>query len=407
MISSFFPSGVNKNREISAAPLPELYGGNEQYLYIPNWFDQTVSVIDTDTDTVVTTITLTSSKSFTGIIYRAVDESVYVFGAFWFDRIDANPSSGTFNTVVESGASLVNDTAMNLTYIPWPLDLICNSGANVRFHRFADKNSVTAAGKQFTITARNAGNYGAGGDNLGQATFGHAVGWARLAPKAGLLFFRSEQSYKYKILHSTKDIQSNGPYTFVQESWQMDLDRNGVVGNGYIFDNMVIPSSSSASYKQIRSIDTAPLGAGLGGSVSGPSFAEYCPINGRGATSGLHCYAGKTSTLISVFEIGFNTYNDLGDINRTAYKAANETGTDAMIFNHRNNKLYVRGYNGGTVPGTCDLIHVYDMTQPFGSMYLTSITVGNLQSTAKQHNNPTNNMIFNQTKYYEANGVTI
>lgn len=421
MFPSFGTIGVNRNNEVSAAPLNEYYIGGadaERYLYIPNWYDQTVSVIDTDTDTVVATITLTASKNFAAIIYRYVNNSIYVFGDLYFNRIDADPSSGTFNTVVEAGASASNDNSPNLTYAPMPLDLICNSGSSIRFHMFKDINNTVAAVKEYNIIAPNTGNYGTSGLNLGQLVFGHAVGWVRVAPKAGLLFFRSEQSYKYRILHSSNAIQTNGPFTFVQESWQMDLDRLGLVGNGYIFDNMVMPGTSGSTYKQIRGIDTAPLGAANPGGSGGvsPSFAEYCPINGKGASWGLYIYAGKTTTSVAVIQVGASTpggvtLTDMGDLVRTSYKATNETGTDAIAYNHRNKKLYVRGYsNSVSLPGVCNLIHVYDMSQPTVADMETSrvsITVGDLQSALKQHNCPTNNMIFNQTKYYDADGVLI
>lgn len=79
-------------------------GDDYRYLYVLNRRDQTVSVIDTSTNTVSTTITLTAAKTFTGLAYRHVDKTVCVFGTSWVDRIDADPSSGTFNTVLGTHA---------------------------------------------------------------------------------------------------------------------------------------------------------------------------------------------------------------------------------------------------------------------------------------------------------------
>lgn len=408
MLQSFFPVGINSRRETPLAPIPEFYGGDERYLYIPNWYDQTVSVIDTDTDTVITTISLTAAKNFASVFYRAINKSVYLFGDSYFNRIDADPDSGTFHTLVEAGASSVNLSGTGLCYLPWPLDIICNSGASVRWHKFINHNDATAAGNDYVIFERNSGISIGGNSNYGPITFGHAIGIARLAPKNGIMFFRSEQSYKYKVLCSSKDINTNGHFTFVQEPWQMDLDRVGVVGNGYIFDNMVLPGSSGSIYSQRRGIHASPLGRVLVNGSGGvtPFMAEYCPVNGKGAPSGYYCFAGE-SVLTSVFTVGFNTYTDNGDLDRTAYKAAGETKTSQIIYNHRNNKLYVRGQAFSQFPTVCNLIHVYDMSQPVASMYLTSITVGNLVSTQKLGNNAVNNMCFNQTKYYEAWGVTL
>lgn len=411
MISGFSPVPVNTRREIPLGPIPEFYGGDERYLYVPNWFDQTVSVIDTDTDTVTATVTLTAAKNFASIFYRAINKSVYLFGDSYFNRIDADPDSGTFNTMVEEGASSVNLTGTGVTYLPYPLDIICNSGASVRWHKFINHNNATAAGNDYVIFDRNSGISVGGNSNFGPLTFGHSIGIARLAPKAGLMFFRSEQSYKYRVLCSSKDFDTNGQFSFVQEPWQMDLDRVGVVGNGYIFDNMVIPGSSGSTYSQRRGIHASPLGRSLVNGSGGvtPFGAEYCPINGKGAPSGLYCFFGE-SVLVSVFQVGFNTYTDLGDLNRTSYKASGETKTSQILYNHRNKRLYVRGQAFSQSPTVCNLIHSYDMTQPTVADMETSrvsITVGNLVSTQKLGNNATNNMCFNQTKYYEANGVIL
>lgn len=492
---TFIPVAVNRNPEYAPPGLPECYGGNERYLYNPNWYDQTVSVIDTDlavasnrntlgltslvratnvvtattvsphgkstndviwitgatgstgasfqgaysitvtgastftysnsgsdgsaggtmfinwwtSNPVVATITLTAAKNFCAIMYRAVDDSVYVFGTSYFDRIDANPDSGTFNTIVESGAAAAVNDSVNLTYLPWPLDMIANSGSNYRFIRFANKNDTAAALADYNMYATNSGSFinGSSG-NLGLATFGHAIGWARLAPKAGIMFFRSEQSYKYRILHSKKGIQTNGEYTFVQESWQMDLDRIGMVGNGYIFGNVVLPGSSGSIYKQLRGMDVSPIG--IGGLTSGgvtPNFNEYCPIYGKGAGSGRLTYAGKSGVLISVFDIGFNVYSDLGDIDRIGHRGSTENATDLIMFNHRNNTLFARPYTTLTLPGVVNLLHVYDITQALGSMYVGSVPVGNVQSATTTRGVIINNMTFNQTKYYEATDVIL
>jgi YVTN family beta-propeller protein len=77
-------------------------GGDYRYLYVLNRRDQTVSVIDVSTNTVTATITLTAAKTFTAVAYRSVDKTVLAFGTNYIDRIDADPSSGTFNTVLGS-----------------------------------------------------------------------------------------------------------------------------------------------------------------------------------------------------------------------------------------------------------------------------------------------------------------
>lgn len=491
MLQSFFPVGPNRNDEYVPAYIPECYGGDERYLYSPNWYDQTVSIIDTDlctssnrntlsitslsrtsnvstaqtasnhglsngqlvwltgvtpatfqggysitvtglntftysntgtdstgsgtmllnwwtTNPVISTITLTAAKNFCAIFYRAVDDSVYVFGDSYFDRIDADPNSGTFNTLVESGSASATTDALNLTYVPWPLDILTNSSSTYRFHRFINKDNTSAATSDYNMFARNPGGYNISNNNsLGQATFGHTIGWARLAPRAGIMFFRSEQSYKYRILISKKGLHTNGQYTFVQEPWQMDLDRVGLVGSGYIFDNSVLPSSSGSVYRQLRGMDTSPIGTIVTNGGVSPNYAEYCPINGRTNPTGSYVYAGRSGTSMAVFTVGANVYTDLGDIDKSGHRAGSENATDSIIHNHRNNKLFVRGYSTLTLPGVVNLIHIYDLTQSLANMYLGSVPVGNLISTKTVRAMSMSNMTFNQTKYYEANGVTL
>lgn len=81
-----------------------------KHLFVINYTDQTISVIDTDTDTVASTITLPAGYEFQSIIYRLVDDHMYVFGLNRVCKIDANPASGTFLNVYSIAGVLNGST---------------------------------------------------------------------------------------------------------------------------------------------------------------------------------------------------------------------------------------------------------------------------------------------------------
>lgn len=84
------------------------------HLFVINYTDQTISVIDTDTETVVSTITLPAGYSWSCLCYNSTNDFIYVFGVNRVCKIDANPASGTFlnvysNTGTLNGTSLLNN----------------------------------------------------------------------------------------------------------------------------------------------------------------------------------------------------------------------------------------------------------------------------------------------------------
>lgn len=80
-------------------------GGDSRYGYNINFRDQTVSCWDTSTGLVVATIVLPVGRSYRTGVYCELDQCGYVFGVSHYAKIDCNPASGTFNTVLTSGAT--------------------------------------------------------------------------------------------------------------------------------------------------------------------------------------------------------------------------------------------------------------------------------------------------------------
>lgn len=96
-----------------------------KHLFVVNYTDQTISVIDTQTDVIIDTITLPHTGSGDGyefqcLAYRSADDFMYVFGLNRVCKIDANPDSDTFLNVYsiadEPNASSV---LSNNTAFPW------------------------------------------------------------------------------------------------------------------------------------------------------------------------------------------------------------------------------------------------------------------------------------------------
>lgn len=92
--------------------------GTGRYIYCLNHRDQTVSVIDTDTDIVIATVSLPAGNDWFAMCYRIVNQSIYLFGKNGTNtpacRIDADPASGTFNSVF-SLTGVLNGTTNVLT----------------------------------------------------------------------------------------------------------------------------------------------------------------------------------------------------------------------------------------------------------------------------------------------------
>jgi YVTN family beta-propeller protein len=85
---------------------------SRKHLFVLNFTDQTVSVIDTSTDTVESTISLPSTATegtnwvFRCMHYRPVDDCIYLYGFQRVCKIDANPNSPTFKNVYNVAGTL-------------------------------------------------------------------------------------------------------------------------------------------------------------------------------------------------------------------------------------------------------------------------------------------------------------
>ena len=81
------------------------FGGDGRYIYFPNKFDRTISVLDAASDTIIATINLNSiwpTGQFDGTYYRPILKQIIALRASHAIIIDADPNSATFNTIVDN-----------------------------------------------------------------------------------------------------------------------------------------------------------------------------------------------------------------------------------------------------------------------------------------------------------------
>lgn len=93
---------------------PTLVDDTRHHLFVMCFTDQTVSVIDTDTDTVVDTLTLPpGGYDFQTCAYRLVNDRIYVFGLNRVCWIDADPASGTFKNIYDLSGTINSSSSLS------------------------------------------------------------------------------------------------------------------------------------------------------------------------------------------------------------------------------------------------------------------------------------------------------
>lgn len=374
---------------------PFLWGGSGRYLYVLNCADQDVSVIDCDSDTEITQIALTAGKDFASCHYRAIDQTVIVCGLNWIAKIDANPASGTFNTVILDQAHSYNSASYIVgTYLPYPFDFFSSGGTQCEVPGGNKPYAFMSPNSRFS----NANFFRVGGhSNTFNMVYYHHSGV--------LMSNKIQFKLKDRMLNKNKALFSAQRWFLEAEpdfGWYQDLQSINFpaikFGNFYIVvtDANVYLMWDSAYSIILNTLSTIGVGANR-------SHSEWCPNAQK-----LFIAPKITSNVMSVVTIDYanRALVDAGDITRTAYKATNEAGCDLM-FNPYNGKLYVRAHNNSLTTGV-NLVHVYDpMESVLADMYQGSITVGEMQSATRASTNAQNTWCFNRTRCYEYPNVRI
>lgn len=397
MISGFNTKiRLNPPAQRSVGKLDQFGGGDYRYGWCINYGDQTVSIWDCSTDTVTATVTLSAGKSFSCGFYRSIDKSIWVMGSSYFDRIDLDPSSGTFCTKVESGATQFS-SYNNTTYLPYPFDAIGPSNFNggPDFTPIKYINNSTWGTRQEWVD--NASRF-QGAPRMGHNNYTNL----QLFPlnKMIALCGGANQVQFFDILSYHRNVRQFRKYVF-QRSSILPTDLAQSQCAGYVFGNF-IPMMSIGSLYIMSKYSFSPLltgtvtGSGQGSTVV---FFEYCPNAKK-----LFVANKSGDTTIGVFSLGNKVVTSLGSFNRTAYKATGEDSTDNMMYNPVYKKLYVQAHRQAATAGTTNLIHVYDPTKSvLADMYLSSITVGAMEGTGRSGNYSLNGSGFNGNIYRESN----
>lgn len=394
----------SKVKNTSNVQLPFLFGGSGRYMYwlvCNNYITaspttQSVAVMDTGADdAIITTITLTAGKNFSSLFYRAVDQTVYVLGVGWIDIIDANPDSGTFNTILSSNSfSMGAVTAPVSMYLPWPLDFLTTGGS---------QSSIVNGSSLPRWYSTDYNTYSA----LWPRFSGHS-NWPN-----SVYYHESQLIWTNNHLVRVNFDSSNN-YTFYPYSFEMHSgggafnDLNGQIGPPIRFGNFQILSTSGNAYlvpieNVSNPIITEPFPTI--GAANRP-IQEYCP----NAPGKLFFTAGISNNIISVINFTPGTFaiTDGGDIDRTSYKDTNENGACALIYNPYSGRLYCQANNNANVSGV-SLVHVYDPTQALlSNMYVRTVTVGEFKSDLRASvSTYWNTVCMNRTRIYEYKDVTI
>lgn len=386
-----YPRTVNQ----PVSNIPVVLGGDGRYMYWLCAGDQTVAVLDCSNHT-VSTIALTAGKTFSMLFLVAQDKVVYVLGISYFNKIDIDPISGSFHTVVASGATLITDPK-NFSYLPFPLHSLAGAGSTM-FIPVEHLNDTNYFLKWFSKDGRY------GGDPLGAlSTFLYNV---RLYPNSKLISYEGIGLMDFcKIYPSFRGVKTTTPFTLKRiDTISADLYQGAIAT--YVFGNFLVGGTSGALYILSKDYCYAPIWYFPAGSTMGGSsrlFFEYTPSSKK------LFVASKIATNlnIDVYNLPFNSIPTLaGTIDRTAYKATNESATGDMIYNPYNGLLYVMGQSNSSTTGV-NLVHRYDPTQAVASMYIGSTAIGEFINASRQSNHSLNAAVMNRTRFWEDNSVII
>lgn len=349
------PGFPYRKRMLTKGYTPQ-WGGDGRYLYIPNRADRTISVIDTDSDTVITTISLTSyfATAFDGTWYRsAYKQIIAIMNSAVHVIIDADPTSATFNTVIDSFSAAPN------TY--YSFNQACIYDANNDMMR-----ASTSLGFNLRTRTRNYGGSPVVNSN-------HAIS-------------------NYDCYHAFSNlIQGGGSNAF---SYLASIDVNEPVIQ---FRNTAISNFNGITFRIgnfIYQIQGGLQKFGIIENNAGHINTYHVATVAQAASP--RCYDSKNNKLFCSGGVGgegyvvnLNTFTGAGTV-QSRTRATNEANNAfGAIFSPHSGKVYVYPFNNlVTTPG-CNRVHVYDLSLPLASCYLGFIETGNNCTTSRLFSNPT------------------
>ncbi len=320
--------------------------GSGQYLYVLNRVDQTISVIDTSLATgtgdmsasIVSTITLTSSKSFKSIRYRHINKSVYVFGVNSVDIINADPLSGGFNTKSNTTITL----AANNNY-----GVIYNLNDDLFY---AGPFTINPTG---LITTALVNNYSQ--TDLVLQQFGRNYMYRQGNKIIG--GERDQYVYSPNLKASLGGLYNGGSASYGEFVYDPFTDR--IIGSYGTQITVILPTNYNWRYK----IDCiGSLGTGIAVTPSGKVITGC--INNNNIIVASITPTGGTYT-------GFYTKGNLG---------TKETLTRSLIYSNFADRVIIQASTDAADTTGVDKLHICNPNLALGSMDVGFITVGNMDN---------------------------
>lgn len=357
--------GFPAKPKISNRGLSINYGGNGRYLYVLCPRARTVSVYDTNSDigtisgvarTGYTSIALNAANTYTSIVYRSAGLQVWVFSNADIKIIDANPASGTFNTVVETITTTIFNVNGAVTYVSENDNFYFVNGYYNAVLRVAVTTKRTPYFTRVGM-ATNTGYYPQIGGIINGATNGECVFISSIITEEVIVALGDTLSTftNYKIGNKNY----NGAFTdFAQLSM-----------NGSVEAFITLAANSSRG-----DVAYNPTGRRL---VIGNYNATTCVV------------------------VGLNPFASIGSIQTqlNAILASNGFAYSSLIYSPFSGKIYIKSISiTGNLTG-CNRVYIIDTTQALGSMVCGYFTVDAGDWISGRYNNTY--MCINQLKVNE------
>jgi hypothetical protein len=345
--------GLPRRKEITNRGTSINYGGDGRYIYVLCPRARTVSVYDTNPDigtisgvarTGFTSIALNASNTYTSIVYRSVGLQVWVFSNADVKIIDANPASGTFNTVIETITTTIFNVSGAVTYVSDTDNFYFNSGyynASIRVSIPTKQNPNYAR----VGAATNTGYYPQIAGIINGGANGECSFISSLITEEVIVALGNTLSTftNYKIGNKNY----NGSFDFIGR-FSM---------NGNVETSIALPTNS-------------PRGD-----------VAYNPTNKR-------LLIGNYNATTCVV-IGINPFASIGSIQTqlNSILASNGFAYSSIIYSPFSGKIYIKSISTtGNLTG-CNRVYIVDTTQALGSMVCGYFTCDAGDWIAGRYNN--------------------
>jgi hypothetical protein len=342
------------------------YGGDGRYMYVLCPKSRTVSVYDTINDigtisgvvrTGYTSIALTFANSYHSIVYRSVALQVWAFSTADVKIIDADPTSGTFNTVIETITTTNFSPVTAVTYASENDTFYQSSSSYNAVSRILVASPTTIIYRNPLPTATNTGYF----PRINSIITGGSNGECQAVSN---------------IVNNTVHVLLAGSVT--------NLAHYIIKGKHY--------NGNLTYYGRTLDNGTAEASITLAASSQRGDVA-YNPTNSRVVIGNYNSLTCVVAGIIPFASIG-SVQSQLAGI-----LASNTQAYSSITYSPYSGKIYVKSIsNAGNLTG-CNRVYIIDTTQALASMVCGYFTVDDSDRIIGQYNN--SYMCCNQLKVNE------